>query len=116
MDQAITDVFALYEQRMADEAESWRNPRPQRSRDDFLLAVGPATGALINTIVRESGAKHIVEIGTSYGYSTVWLADAARATGGRVTTLDVAAKKQVYAGEMLEKAGLAAFVEFRNGD
>src|SRR5581483_1219955 len=39
-------------------------------------------------------------------YSTTWLADAARATGGRVTTLDVVEKKQAYAKAMLAKAGL----------
>ena len=116
MDDAIAAVFALYEQRMATEAELWRTPKPGLTRDDFLLAVGPSTGALMNTIAKDAGARHIVEIGTSYGYSTVWLAEAARATGGKVTTLDVAAKKQAYARDMLEKAGLAAFVEFRNGD
>ena len=116
MEDAVAAVFALYDQRIAAEAELWRNPRPGMGRDDFLLAVGPATGALINTLVRGAGAKTILEIGTSYGYSTLWLAEAARAVGGRVTTLDVAAHKQAYARDMLEKAGLADVVDFRTGD
>jgi predicted O-methyltransferase YrrM len=46
----------------------------------------------------------------------VWLAEAARATGGKVTTLDVHAGKQEYARKELSKAGLASFVEFKLGD
>ena len=116
MNDAVAAVFALYDQRIAAEAELWRNPRPGMGVDDFLLAVGPATGALINTLVKGARAKSILEIGTSYGYSTLWLAEAARATGGRVATLDVAAHKQAYARDMLEKAGLADVVDFRTGD
>ena len=116
MEDAVAAVFALYDQRIAAEAELWRNPRPGMAIDDFLLAVGPATGALINTLVKGAAARSILEIGTSYGYSTVWLAEAARATGGRVTTLDLAANKQAYARDMLQKAGLADVVDFRTGD
>jgi predicted O-methyltransferase YrrM len=116
MEDAVAAVFDLYDQRIAKEAELWRNPKPGMGVDDFLLAVGPATGALINTLVKGAGAKAILEIGTSYGYSTLWLAEAARATGGKVTTLDVAAHKQDYAREMLGKAGLADVVDFRTGD
>jgi predicted O-methyltransferase YrrM len=116
MDTAVTQVFDLYEHRMRREAELWRNPTPGMSIDDMLLAVGPTTGALINGIVRDGGAKRILEIGTSYGYSTLWLAEAARATGGQVTSLDVAPAKQAYAKSMLEKAGLADVVEFHTGD
>ena len=57
--------------------------------DEFLLPVGPATGQLMNILIKEAKAKTILEIGTSHGYSTVWLAEAARATGGKVITLDV---------------------------
>jgi predicted O-methyltransferase YrrM len=116
MDAAVAAVFDLYDQRIAAEAELFRNPKPGMGRDDFLLAVGPETGALLNSLVKGAGATTILEIGTSYGYSTVWLAEAARATGGRVVTLDLAANKQAYAREMVGKAGLAEFVEFRNGD
>jgi len=116
MDDAVAAVFALYDQRIAAEAELWRNPKPGMAIDDFLLAVGPDTGALLGALVKGAGAKTILEIGTSYGYSTVWLAQAARATGGRVITLDLAANKQAYAREMLGKAGLAEVVDFRNGD
>jgi len=116
MDAAVHAVFGLYDKRMQEEAAYWRNPTGGKTQDDFLLAVGPATGAFLNNLVKDSGARRILEIGTSYGYSTTWLAEAAKATGGAVTSLDVAANKQAYAREMLEKAGLADVVEFRCGD
>lgn len=119
MDQAIEAVFELYADRAAQEQELWAKARRGEiaiTRDDMLLAVGPATGLLLNLLIKSEGAKHILEIGTSYGYSTVWLAEAARETGGRVTTLDIAPAKQAYARDMLAKAGLADFVAFRSGD
>lgn len=119
MDAAIEAVFELYADRAAQEQDLWAKARRgeiEISRDDMLLAVGPATGALLNLLIKSEGAKHILEIGTSYGYSAVWLAEAARETGGRVTTLDIAPAKQAYARNMIDKAGLAEFVEFRSGD
>ena len=46
-----------------------------RRRDEMLLPVGRAAGVLLNLLVREGGAKRILEVGSSYGYSTHWLAD-----------------------------------------
>ncbi len=51
----------------------------------------PPTAELLTLVLRVAGARDIVEIGTSNGYSAIWLADAARATGGTVTSVDVAA-------------------------
>jgi predicted O-methyltransferase YrrM len=119
LDPAVESVLAEYGERMkAEDALRKKLPRQEwlARRDEFLLEVGEAVGALLNILVREAGAKTILEVGTSYGYSTVWLSDAARATGGRVITLDVNSQKQAYACEMLEKAGLAKYVVFRCGD
>ena len=71
---------------------------------------------LLNILAKECRAQNIVEIGTSYGYSTVWLAEAARATGGRVISLEIHPVKVEYARERLAAAGLARCVEFRVGD
>jgi predicted O-methyltransferase YrrM len=54
-------------------------------------------------------------LGTSYGYSTVWLAEAARETGGRVASLELADYKAKYAREALERAGLADHVDIHLG-
>jgi predicted O-methyltransferase YrrM len=54
-----------------------------------LRNLEPETAELLTLVLRIAGAREIVEIGTSNGYSAIWLADAARDTGGRVTTVDV---------------------------
>jgi predicted O-methyltransferase YrrM len=64
-------------------------------------------------LVRMVGARSIVEVGGSLGYSTLWLAEAARATGGRVLSLEVDAAKQAQAAENLDAAGLTEHVELR---
>jgi predicted O-methyltransferase YrrM len=119
MDPAVNAVLAEYQKRMqAEDALRQAVSRQEwlSRRDEFLLEVGEAVGALLNILAREAKSKTILEIGTSYGYSTVWLAEAARATQGKVITLDLKAEKQAYARSMLEKAGLAAHVEFRCGE
>ena len=59
-------------------------------------------------LVRVSVARKvgILELGTSYGYSGIWLAEAARATGGRLVTMELSERKSAYAREMSRKAGL----------
>lgn len=119
MDQAVETVLHDYEKRSEEENKLTNNLMDAdwvKHRDKYLLAVGPATGQLMNLLARQSKAKTILEIGTSYGYSTVWLAEAARANRGKVITLDAVAEKQAYAKSQLQKAGLADFVEFRLGD
>jgi predicted O-methyltransferase YrrM len=119
MDPAILEVLAEYEKRGAEEFKL-RSPGKMDEwlarRDEFLIAVGPATGQLLNILAKGIKAKTILELGTSFGYSTIWLAEAARTTGGRLITLDKAANKQDYARTMLRRAGLASHVEFRLGD
>ncbi len=119
MDNRFHAVLADYAARAAREADLMARTPPEdmmAKRDELLLSVGPETGHLLHTIASGAGAKTILELGTSYGYSTLFSADAARKTGGKVITLDVAPKKQEYAHVMLEKAGLADFVEFHAGD
>jgi len=71
---------------------------------------------VINILARSLAAPTILEIGTSYGYSSIWLADAARASGGRLITMELQDYKSAYAREMATKAGLAGYIDFRVGD
>ncbi len=119
VDPSVQKVLDAYEKRSAEEHERWSSiewDQFVKERDQYLLAVGPATGLFINLLIKEAKSRTILEIGTSYGYSTVWLADAARQTGGKVITLELQANKQEYAREQLRKAGLESFVDFRPGD
>ena len=119
MDPAIENVLSEYEKRAETEMKRMQTLGPagmMEHIDEFLLPVGPATGQLMNIFIKEAKPKVILEIGTSHGYSTIWLAEAARAVGGKVVTLDVHAGKQEYARNMLSRAGLASLVEFKLGD
>jgi predicted O-methyltransferase YrrM len=118
-DPSVQKVLDAYEKRSTEEHLRWSTIEWEqfvKERDQYLLAVGPATGLFINLLAKEAKSRTILEIGTSYGYSTVWLADAARQTGGKVITLELQANKQEYAREQLRKAGLDSFVDFRPGD
>lgn len=119
MDPAITAVLDVYHERMREEHSRMGRGVPAGSgdwRDQALLAVGPESGQLINILARSLKAPNILELGTSFGYSGVWLAEAARASGGRLTTIELAEHKSAYAREMSAKAGLAEHVDFHVGD
>ncbi|CAH2806885.1 MAG: Uncharacterized SAM-dependent O-methyltransferase [uncultured Paraburkholderia sp.] len=80
-----------------------------------LLEAGPEARRFIHILARSQRTPQILELGTSYGYSTVWLADAARAAGGRVTTMELHDDRSAYARDMTTRAGLADYVDFRVG-
>jgi predicted O-methyltransferase YrrM len=81
-----------------------------------LLNLEPETAQLLSILVRCSGARRVLEIGTSNGYSTIWLADSIGASGGRVTSIDRSQAKQDMARENLSKAGVLEYVDLRCGD
>lgn len=118
MDAKVTAVLDAYHERMKGEREGRTPDAPPGTgeRDRYLLPVGPESGQLINILARSLEAPNIVEIGTSYGYSGIWLAEAARAAGGKVTTLELQDYKIAHAREMAAKAGLSDHIEFRQGD
>jgi len=119
MDERIKTVLAAYHQRIEDETALMKSlpiAEGMKRRDEFLLPVGKEVGQFLNSMVKAAKAQTILEIGTSYGYSTVWLAAAAKQTGGKVITLEIDAQKATFAKTQIEKAGLIDFVEFRIGD
>ena len=61
-------------------------------------------------------ATRVLEVGTSNGYSTIWLGDAAEAVGGKVLSLEIEAERTAQAAENLAEAGVAEFVELRTQD
>jgi predicted O-methyltransferase YrrM len=119
MAESFESVARDYQQRADAEQElihSLPVPEVMRRSDEFLLAVGPATAAFLNLLITEAKSQSVLEVGTSMGYSTLWLAQAARATGGMVTTLELRATKSAFARKQLERAGLADHVQFHVGD
>lgn len=81
-----------------------------------LRNVEPDTAALLSLLVRATHAYRILELGTSNGYSTLWLADAARSVGGRVLSVDVDEARSAQAAANLERGGVSELVELRVQD
>ncbi len=119
LDPAFLAVIGEYEARAQREdalMQSLTETEVRARLDEFLLSVGRRAGAFVNLLVKEAKATRILEVGSSFGYSTHWLAEGARTTGGTVTSLELRVAKTEYATRQLKKAGLAAQVEFRVGD
>lgn len=76
--------------------------------------VDPETAHYISMQVLLMNATSVVELGTSNGYSTIWLADAMQQTGGRLVTVDVESQDEAIAN--IDRAGLAHRVQFVHQD
>jgi predicted O-methyltransferase YrrM len=84
---------------------------------DFHLAVSRETGTLLYMLARATGARSIVEFGTSFGVSTIHLAAALKDNGGgRLIGTEFEPSKVVHARENIAAAGLSNLVEIREGD
>ncbi len=83
---------------------------------DAYFAIEPAMGVFLNLCARAMGAMHIVEFGSSFGISTIYLAAAAKDTGGQVIGTEMEASKAEKARANLAEAGLADIAEIRVGD
>ncbi|MCA8887606.1 MAG: class I SAM-dependent methyltransferase [Parvularculaceae bacterium] len=117
-DPKVQVVFKKYEERREADARRMRELGPEsiHHRDEFLLPIGPDVGRFVHALILAKRPRTILEVGTSYGYSTIFLADAARSVGARVVTLEIADHKQAYARDQLIAAGLENVVDFRLGD
>lgn len=95
MEHANTDVDLLLEELYAfgrSEGGMWN--------------VGREGGALLAWFIRQLDARRVLEIGTSNGVSTIWMARALEGTGGELVTLEVEDFKVKMATENLRRAGL----------
>jgi predicted O-methyltransferase YrrM len=80
-----------------------------------LYPAGPHVMRLVATLVRSTSAKHILDIGTGFGYSALWLATAA-GPGARIEAIDQFADHVAAAQRFAELAGVAERVRFHVGD
>lgn len=88
--QRVADLYDTFKQH-----DSQQSDRLQRYRN-----IEVESAQLISQLIRMQQAKSILEIGTSTGYSTLWLAEAAQATGGQVITVEIDAKRSAEANVM----------------
>lgn len=93
----------------------WRKLEPRLS--NMYLALDPANGVLCYLLARALGARTIVEFGTSFGVSTIYLALAVKHNGGGVVIgTEMIADKAKQALQNLRDAGVDEWVELREGN
>jgi predicted O-methyltransferase YrrM len=81
-----------------------------------MLNITRDTGEFLAVMVRATLARRVLEIGTSNGYSTLWLAGAAKAIGGCVTTVEFAPYKVGLARANFERSGLSPLITLIHED
>jgi predicted O-methyltransferase YrrM len=86
-------------------------PRTQRLRQ-----IPSDVGKFIAILAAAAPAGHCIEIGTSAGYSTLWLTLACRAVGRKITTYEILDEKAKLARQTFAAAGVGDVVEFVHGD
>jgi predicted O-methyltransferase YrrM len=92
------------------------NDTQATERARMMLNLEPASAHLISILVRASGVTRAIEIGTSNGYSTIWLAWSLAASGGSIVSIDRNPSKHELARENLRRAGFFGKVDLRTGD
>jgi predicted O-methyltransferase YrrM len=129
--QALIDRLQAKSQAQEPETGAWfaeRGKRGELSWDGFdetshryladkLVALEPDKAEFCHLTCRALGAKRIVEVGTSYGVSTLYLADALRANGGGVVIgVEHEPAKAAAARAHFAEAGLTDLIDLREGE
>ena len=81
-----------------------------------MLSVPPEDGRVLRLLAEAVGARHIVEIGASNGYASIWFCLALRTTGGKLTTFEIDARRASLARENFKRAGVDKLVTLVEGD
>ena len=105
----LKQVNTLYQQFQAHDSQY--SDRLQRYRN-----IEPESAQCLAVLIRAQKAKCILEIGTSTGYSTLWLANAAQSTLGHVTTIEIDAERTAQAQTYAQQLQLKQFIDFKTAD
>jgi predicted O-methyltransferase YrrM len=110
MDAALQSLLAELEE------QGNRNDATQTDYSHRMLNLDSATARVLALWVRSARRQSVLEVGTSNGYSTLWLAWAISSNGGKLTSVDRLAEKHALADANLRRAGLRDSVELATGD
>jgi predicted O-methyltransferase YrrM len=110
MDESLKNLLAELEQ------FGKANDSVTIERSGRMLNITRDTGEFLAMLIRATLARRVLEIGTSNGYSTLWLASAARAIGGSVTTVEFSDYKVGLAPKNFSRSGLAAYISLVHDD
>jgi predicted O-methyltransferase YrrM len=89
------------------------NDAKAEDRSQKMLNITRDTGEFLLLLIRALKAKRVLEIGTSNGYSTLWLAQGVQPLGGQVTTLELAPHKADMARGNFQRTELLAVIDLR---
>jgi len=81
-----------------------------------VMSVPQADGRLLRVLAESIGAEHVVELGTSTGYSGLWFALALRNTDGKLTTYELDPERAATARQNFERAGVSDLITIIVGD
>lgn len=114
--QLYKDSKNDYLRMMKGAAKSIFRPMQPADFEDAYLAISKEQGRDLVNLIKANKSRKIVEFGTSFGISTLFLAQGAMETGGRIITTELIASKARKAIENFKKAGVNELIEVRIGD
>ena len=100
--------------RLGRQSDLERSGKRQIKRGQEMLAITTDTGIFFSILLKAIKAKYILEVGTSVGFSTLWLAEAI-GKRGRIVTIETDLKKIKRAKEHFRKAGVEKLIDIRHG-
>ncbi|MEJ2137605.1 MAG: O-methyltransferase [Desulfofustis sp.] len=105
-------------QKILSELEQFGEANDQQTteRSERMLNITRDTGEFLSVLIRATNAQRVLEIGTSNGYSTLWLADSCKAIGGEVTTIEISEYKFKLATENFSRTNLSSVIKQVHGN
>ena len=110
MTQSFQGLLSELE-RFGEDNDKTVSERPRR-----MLNITRDTGEFLSVLIRAMSARRVLEIGTSNGYSTLWLASAARVVSGMVTTVERSDYKVTLARQTFSRSGLTDHITLVHED
>ncbi len=110
MDSRVLRVIS----RLDRQSERERGGKAKVPRGQEMLAITADTGMFFSILLKAIKAKRVLEVGTSVGFSTLWLADAV-GRKGKVVTIDMDGRKIARAKKNFRDAGVNRIIEIRQG-
>ena len=86
----------------------------EKTQKDFWN-ISRSSANFLNMLIKISGAKNVVEVGTSNGYSGIWIAKALKETGGKLTTIEYYEKRILLARENFKNCGVDDIITIKQG-
>lgn len=107
-------LFSCYQEVGWEQAHHETLRELEKTSKDFWN-ISRASANFLNMLIKISGARKVVEIGTSNGYSGIWIAKALQETGGHLTTIEYYEKRIVLAQENFKKCGVDNIITIKQG-